>query len=330
MKAGVPTDLPMIESYILKKFKSKEAFNQAIDRAIVLLSPLSLIYQGRYAEAEIACDEEIRMLNESTSRNSAALIKATINMATVQWRLGHLDSAAEYLSGASDMCSESELNLRADVLHRFGSVLADQGKYSQALDSYEMSLDLKVRYVGSTGHGSVAATYKNMGIVEMELGNFAKALEQYDKALEIELQCYGGGHVNVARTQNNIAMVLEQQGRLDEALEMYDTSLKTKIEALGHNHVTVAATYKNMGVVQKKLGNLPQALELYEKALEIELQCLDGGHVSVADTKLNIGVVYSKLGNQAKRLQLYQEAHSIYLQALGPEHPKTKNIAPFI
>ncbi len=34
---------------------------------------------------------------------------------------------------------------------------------------------------------AVAATYKNMGKVQMELGNFEKALELYGKALEIGL-----------------------------------------------------------------------------------------------------------------------------------------------
>ncbi len=67
------------------------------------------------------------MLQESISCHSAALIKATINMATVQWRLGQLDSAAENLEGARKMCAESEMELRAEVMHRFGSVLQSCG-----------------------------------------------------------------------------------------------------------------------------------------------------------------------------------------------------------
>ena len=57
IRAGVVTDLPLVETYILEnqeKFESKDAFNRAIDQAIVMLSPLSLIYQGRYLEAKTA------------------------------------------------------------------------------------------------------------------------------------------------------------------------------------------------------------------------------------------------------------------------------------
>ena len=37
MKAGVTADLPLIEAYTLDMFESKEAFNQAIDLAVVML-----------------------------------------------------------------------------------------------------------------------------------------------------------------------------------------------------------------------------------------------------------------------------------------------------
>ncbi len=57
MNAGVVADLPLIEAYILNKFKSKEAFNQAIGCAIVMLSPLS----SRSYPSAVAIDRRIRI-----------------------------------------------------------------------------------------------------------------------------------------------------------------------------------------------------------------------------------------------------------------------------
>jgi hypothetical protein len=122
MKAGVTADLPLIEAYILDKFLSKEAFNQAIDRAIVMLSPLSLLYQGRYSEAKIACEQEIRMLKDSKSENSSAFTKATVTLAEALARLGYLDVAAERLTDAIGMCAESELEMRGKILNGMGNV----------------------------------------------------------------------------------------------------------------------------------------------------------------------------------------------------------------
>ena len=150
MKAGVAADLPLIESYILGKFQSKEAFNQAIDRAIVMLSPLSLLYQGRYSEAKIACEEQIRMLKDSQSENSAV----------------------------------------ANTYNNIGMVEEKLGNYQKALEYHEKALDIRIKCFGQQ-HVNVAVTYNNMGIVEEKLGNLPKALECYEKSLEIKIKCLG-------------------------------------------------------------------------------------------------------------------------------------------
>jgi tetratricopeptide (TPR) repeat protein len=47
---------------------------------------------------------------------------------------------------------------------------------------------------------AVASTYNNIGFVHEQLGNFQKALEYYEKSLEINIKSLRGAHVNVAGT----------------------------------------------------------------------------------------------------------------------------------
>ena len=94
--------------------------------------------------------------------------------------------------------------------------------------------------------------------------------------------------------------------------------------------MSVADTCNNMGIVFEKLGDYEKALFHHQNALDIKIKSLGGAHVAVADTKNNMAIVYGNLGNQAKRLQLNREVHAIYTAALGPDHPKTKGIAPYI
>ncbi len=75
-------------------------------------------------------------------------------------------------------------------MNRFGTVFLEQGKYREALDSFEKSLKYRIQCFG-TNHVRVAATYKNVGVVHKKLGNLQKALELYELALEIELNCLG-------------------------------------------------------------------------------------------------------------------------------------------
>jgi tetratricopeptide (TPR) repeat protein len=91
-----------------------------IDRAILRLSPLALIYQGRYNEAHEACKQE--MMKSLKSGNSAALAKAYSTMGNALWRLGQLESAMDALTTASELCLESDLELHGENLNAMGVV----------------------------------------------------------------------------------------------------------------------------------------------------------------------------------------------------------------
>ncbi len=52
------------------------------------------------------------------------------------------------------------------------------------------------------------------------------ALENYQKALEIEEGIYGQNHPEYARTSNNIGIIYEQKGELTKASQIYKNSLK--------------------------------------------------------------------------------------------------------
>ena len=319
MDAGAKHDLPLIEKYILGKYKSKEAFNHAIDCAVLRLSPLSLIYQGRYDEALLASEQEIGMLQASECKESTVMVKAKATLGTVLGNLGQYERAMETLNAALKLCGESELELLGDITNGMGTLFLDMGQYTDAIQMLTESLDFRIRCFG-TGHVSVAQTYNNMGVVEEKLGNFQNALDLYEKALEIKRQSLGGAHVSVAATYNNMGLVFQNLGDYEKALFYYQNALEIKIQSLGGAHVSVADTYNNMGVVEEKLGNFQNALDLYEKALEIKIQSHDGAHVSVADTYNNMGIVFQNLGDYEKALFHYQNALDVKIKSLGGAH----------
>ncbi len=65
----------------------------------------------------------------------------------------------------------------------------------------------------------MAQTYNNIRLVEENLGNFQKASEYHEKALEIRIQSLGIHHVDVALTYNNMGNVEESLGNYQKALE---------------------------------------------------------------------------------------------------------------
>ena len=320
MDAGYKGDLPLIEQYILGKFESKAVFNQAIDRAILRLSPLSLVYQGRFDEALGACEQEIAMLKASESENSAALAKAYSTMGTVLYRLGKLEFAMTVLTRALGLCLESDLELFGEIFNRMGTVFLDQGKYSDALDSMSRSLDFRTRCFG-TEHVSVAQTYNNIGIVLEKQGKILEALEAYEKALESKQKSLGLEHVSVAGTYGNMGAVFEKLDDYEKALFYYKKTLEIFKNTLGDSHISVAASETNIGNVLLRRGEYENALLRYQKALDIEIKSLGGDHVSVAATEKNIGDVHLKRGEYDSALLRYQKALDIEIKSFGGAHP---------
>ena len=69
-------------------------------------------------------------------------------------------------------------------------------QYREALKRHFMALVLDQQKHGEN-HSDVATSYNSIGLVYENLGEPEKALEFYQKALNIRLQVYGKNHPNV-------------------------------------------------------------------------------------------------------------------------------------
>ncbi len=68
----------------------------------------------------------------------------------------------------------------------------------------------------------VAKSYNNMALVYDEQGDYSKALEYYQLALDIREAKFGKDHPSVATIYNNMALVYDNQGDYYKALEARD------------------------------------------------------------------------------------------------------------
>ena len=68
--------------------------------------------------------------------------------------------------------------------------------------------------------------YNYLGATYQELGDNAKALENFKAALEIRLRL--GQDAGIAGGYNNIGTIYDEEGKFAEALENYNASLKIK------------------------------------------------------------------------------------------------------
>jgi tetratricopeptide (TPR) repeat protein len=72
-----------------------------------------------------------------------------------------------------------------------------------------------------------------MAVVYQNILNYKKALNYYEKSLEIMKMNFGENHPSIASSLNNIAMVYQKIGDNKKAIEYFEKSLKMKINFLG-------------------------------------------------------------------------------------------------
>lgn len=207
----------------------------------------------------------------------------------------------------------------------------------------------------------IATLYKNLGLGYKQMGDYAKALEYYEKELSIKETKLGMDHPKIVTTYNNFAEVYKANGNYDKALEYYCKALKIcekksdknrsdtatiynniadvyrvkgdydialeclekALVILGEDYPLKAVTYNNKALVYENMGDNTKALEYFEKALAIQETSLGKNDPSTATTYNNIALVYENMGHYYKALEYYEKAMTISESTLGKNHPST-------
>lgn len=208
-----------------------------------------------------------------------------------------------------------------ELLLKYGYFLDKYAYYKEALN-----VNLRFAQLSEETNGqneTTAASYNIIGSVYWNLGEYDKALEYYNKDLEIQKEVFGEKHNDTAGSYTGIGLVYKDLGDYDEALKLYNKALEINKVVLGENHPDTAASYNNIGIVYDELGDYDKALEYYFKGLEIKKNVLGENHSDTASSYNNIGNIYSRLGDYDKALEYYIKAWEIKKDVLGENHPDT-------
>ena len=161
----------------------------------------------------------------------------------------------------------------------------------------------------------------NLGTSHYSLGDYSKAIEYYEKALEIRINTLGENHPDIAGSYNNLGIAYRSLGDYGKAIEYHEKALEIGINTLGENHPDIAGSYNSLGIAYHKLGDYGKAIEYYEKALEIRINTLGENYPDIAGPYNNLGIAYRSLGDYGKAIEYYEKALEIRINTLGENHP---------
>ena len=193
------------------------------------------------------------------------------------------------------------LNIR--TLLALSQSLWRRGMAKEALPFAEEALALAEQ---EGNNNLTAKVLGNIGIVYMDLSEYASALEYYSRALALDEEL--GNKSGMARHTGNIGVVYQNLSEYAMALE-YHTHALALNEELG-NKSGVAINTGNIGLVYQYVSEYAMALEYYIRALALAEE-LGDKHVVAINTG-NIGSVYRNLSDYPRALEYYGKALTLF------------------
>ena len=201
----------------------------------------------------------------------------------------------------SGLGSTSSTIRDADGLFEQGISLFEQYRYEESLEKFLAAADINEK-LGENRRENLGYCYDNTAFCYSYLGQYDKAIEYYEMALEIaeDLRKID----NVAVLLNKIGMVYYYWGQFATAIDYFEQALIIGEELRKKDQIAVQ--FNNIGMVYYSWGKYSLALEYYEQALTIDEEL--GLQTGIARDLNNIGLVYYYLGQYDEAIDFYEQA----------------------
>ncbi|HLO32067.1 MAG TPA: serine/threonine-protein kinase [Anaerolineales bacterium] len=154
---------------------------------------------------------------------------------------------------------------------------------------------------GNAERRSIASSYNALGISYAQIGKAQKALEYFDKSLEIFQEI--NDRQGLGAVQGNLGSAYAQLGKVNEALGYFEQDLAIARE-LGDRR-REAITLGNLGEVYRNLGDVRRAIDYHEQRLEITRQLSD--RRSEGNTLCSLGLAYFALGDTNRAISCHEQ-----------------------
>lgn len=207
----------------------------------------------------------------------------------------------------SDENSHADMDLSL-TLHQIAQLYRTQGKFSRALDAYEVALRGMKTALGKH-HPNVAAVLGNIGNLQKEMGDLDAAYKTYQEVLGIESYRLGLSHPDVAITLHNVATIDAARGNYEHSLQLYRKVIGLQKKLFGEENLSVSVTAACMGDVYEKIGDLKSSMNSYDEAVRIK-SAVVGRH------SLEVGRLLHKLGKLSFIICDYLEAESFIARTI--------------
>ncbi len=172
-----------------------------------------------------------------------------------------------------------------------------------------------------TEHPDVALALNNLANVFLLTGDYDKAEQLFQRALNTLEKIPDPKPQDLARSFNNLAVLYNRRGDDEKAEQTYQRALEIGEKADGPEHPRLAYPLNNLAVFYDEKSEYDKARPLYERALAIREKALGAEHPDVARSLSGLGSFHYSKGAYEEAEPLLRRALAIREKTLGQEHP---------
>jgi len=219
--------------------------------------------------------------------------------------------------------------LKHDLLRQASS--RDQANTKHDADpnlTVRQALDRAAKSIGSRFQTRplVEAAIRNaIGNAMREVGEYEKAVEHLDRALELQKAKLGPEHPDTLISMGNLAGAYRAASRLNQAVPLFEETLKLRKAKLGPEHTDTLDSMNGLAWAYQAADKLDQALPLFEQTLKLARAKLGPEHPISINSMQGLAWAYQAAGKLDLALPLNEETLKLRKAKLGPEHPDTLN-----
>jgi tetratricopeptide (TPR) repeat protein len=213
-------------------------------------------------------------------------------------------------------------------------LLAQAGANTQARPDTRPDPDLKVRTALDRAAARITGRFDRQPLVEAsirqtvgntyaELGLYAEAQRQMERALQLRRRLLGEKHRETQDTMNSLAWLYREQGRYAQAEPIFAKVLELRRRQRGKEHPDTLTTLADVAVLNLDQGKYAQAEPLLTTVLRARLRVLGEEHADTLATMHNLASLYRDQGKYAQAELLFARVLELRRRVLGEEHPET-------
>lgn len=154
-----------------------------------------------------------------------------------------------------------------------------------------------------------------------DAGQYAKAIQAAESALDIRRSIFGDKHQLYAYSVTWLAALHQAMGDYSQAERLYKQALEIEQVTLGEMHPEFATNLSNLAQLYDYAGRFAEAEPLFVKSLDIQKRIREERRPLYATTLNNLALLYDNMGDYDKAEPLYRQALDLKKELQGDKNP---------